>query len=238
MRALLLAAGYGTRLRPLTDTVPKCLVPIHGRPLLGYWLEQLVTAGVSPLLINLHYLPEKVRDFIAESEYRDHVTLVYEEDMLGTAGTLLKNRHFFCGEPLMLIHADNLSRFDVGAFIERHRMRPASCEITMMTFATPTPESCGIVELDGGGVVQAFHEKVANPPGNLANGAVYIIEPTVFAFLEGLKKEVIDLSTEVLPKFLGKIYTFHNDVYHRDIGTIESYQKANEDFPITKACVV
>lgn len=230
MRALLLAAGLGTRLRPLTDTIPKCLVPIKGRPLLDYWLEQLVTAGVSPLLINLHYLAEKVRAYIEESEYRDKVTLVYEENMLGTAGTLLKNRKFFGDEPLMLIHADNLSRFDVEEFIERHRRRPASCEITMMTFETSTPESCGIVELDGSGIVQAFHEKVASPPGNLANGAVYIIEPTVFEFLEGLKKDVIDLSTELLPNFLGKIYTFHNDDYHRDIGTLESYNASKKDF--------
>lgn len=230
MRALLLAAGFGTRLRPLTETIPKCLVPINGRPLLGYWLEQLITAGVSPLLINLHYLAEKVLAYIGETQYHDQITLVYEEKMLGTAGTLLKNSLFFGDEPLMLIHADNLSRFDVAAFIERHQMRPPNCEITMMTFETLTPESCGIVELDGQGIVQVFHEKVSKPPGNLANGAVYIVEPTIFTFLEDLRKETIDFSTEVLPNFLGKIYTFLNDDYHRDIGTLESYRAAQKDF--------
>ncbi len=230
MRALLLAAGMGTRLRPLTDTIPKCLVPIHGRPLLEYWLEMLDRAGIRPMLVNLHYLAEQVREYIAASRYRDVVSTVYEERLLGTAGTLLRNRSFFGEEPLMLVHADNLSRFDVRAFVARHGERPRGCEITMLTFRTPTPRSCGIVELDPDGVVLAFHEKVPDPPGDLANGAVYILEPSLFRFLEALGKETIDFSTEVLPCYLGRIFTFRNDVYHRDIGTMASYQAANRDF--------
>lgn len=229
MRALLLAAGTGTRLRPLTDTIPKCLVPIHGKPLLGYWLSMLHDAGVHPILVNLHYLADMVRAYIENSGFRQIVSTVYEENLLGTAGTLLRNRAFFGRDPLMLVHADNLSRFDVHAFVESHRTRPPGCEITMMTFRTPTPESCGIVELDERGVVKAFHEKVPEPPGNLANGAVYILEPSIFRFLERLGKEAIDFSTEVLPHYVGRIFTFHNDVYHRDIGTMESYEAANRD---------
>lgn len=230
MRAILLAAGLGTRLRPLTDTIPKCLVPIHGRPLLDYWLAMLTETGVSPILVNLHYFADRVREYIDGSGYRKQVSLVYEEELLGTAGTLLKNRSFFGDGPIMLIHADNLSRFDVRAFIERHSTRPAGCAITMLTFRTSAPESCGIVELDEEGIVQRFHEKVANPPGDLANGAVYILEPEIGDFLAGLGKEVIDFSTEVLPHYLGRTYTFHNDIYHRDIGTMESYEAAVADY--------
>jgi mannose-1-phosphate guanylyltransferase len=230
LKALLLAAGLGTRLRPLTDTIPKCLVAIHGRPLLGYWLSLLTEAGVSPLLVNLHYFPEQVRAYVAGSNYNNQVSLVFEDDLYGTAGTLLRNKEFFGDEPLMLVHADNLSRFDVAAFIDAHQKRPAGCEITMMTFQTPTPQSCGIVELDDRGVVRAFHEKEPNPPGNLANGAVYILEPSLFAFLQGLHKEVIDFSTEVLPSYIGRIFTFHNSDYHRDIGTIESYETAIQEY--------
>lgn len=230
MKALLLAAGLGTRLRPLTDSIPKCLVEIHGRPLLDYWLEMLTVAGVGPLLVNLHYFADAVRDYIADSEYRSQVVTVYEENLLGTAGTLLKNRSFFNYETLMLVHADNLSRFDVRAFLARHAARPTGCEITMLTFSTDAPSSCGILELDTNGVVQAFHEKVANPPGNLANGAVYILEPTIFEFIESLDKEEIDFSTEVLPKYLGRIYTFHNNIYHRDIGTLKSYEAAMREY--------
>jgi len=130
----------------------------------------------------------------------------------------------------MLVHADNLSRFDLRKFIARHQARPAGCVMTMMTYVTPTPESCGIVELDTRGVVVAFHEKEKDPPGDLANGAVYILEPVIFDFLQQLGKAVIDFSTEVLPSFMGKIYTFHNDVYHRDIGTMESYRAAEREF--------
>lgn len=230
MKALLLAAGLGTRLRPLTDTIPKCLVPIHGRPLLEYWLDMLQRAGVYPLLLNLHALAGQVREFIAAGPYRDIVTTVYEEKLLGTAGTLLKNRSFLEDGPFMLIHVDNLSRFDVLAFIECHGKRPPACEITMLTFMSPSPETCGILELDGHKVVQAFHEKVPDPPGRLANGAVYILEPAVFDFLASLGREIIDFSTEVLPHYLGRIFTYHNDVYHRDIGTAESYEAAQREF--------
>jgi mannose-1-phosphate guanylyltransferase len=230
MKALLLAAGLGTRLKPLTDNIPKCLVPIQGKPLLAYWLEMLTQAQVSPLLLNLHYKAEAVRDFISNGPYAKVVTCVYEETLLGTAGTLRENQAFFENEPLMLIHADNLSKFEVRSFIDRHHNRPAGCEITMMTFICPIPQSCGIVELDDRGVVQAFHEKVANPPGNLANGAVYIIDHTIVEFLNQFDQTVIDFSTQVLPSYLGKIYTFHNSEYHRDIGTWESYQAALQEF--------
>lgn len=195
-----------------------------------YWLEMLSKAGVAPVLVNLHYFADAVRDCIEASGFNNIVNTVYEEKLLGTAGTLLKNRSFFGNGPLMLIHADNLSSFDMQAFINQHEKRPAGCEITMMTFQTPSPESCGIVQLDSDGVVQGFFEKVKNPPGNLANGAVYILEPSLFDFLEGLGKEVIDFSTEVLPHYTGRIYTFHNDVYHRDIGTMESYEAALREF--------
>src|SRR6185436_15356190 len=112
MRALLLAAGLGTRLRPLTDSVPKCLVPVQGRPLLDYWLELLAPGGIERMLINTHYLPQQVRDFVARSRWREGITLVHEEKLLGTGGTVLANRAFFGAAAFMVAHADNLTRFD------------------------------------------------------------------------------------------------------------------------------
>ena len=230
MKALLLCAGLGTRLRPLTNNIPKCLVPIHGKALLEYWLSLLIEAEVYPILINVHHFADEVTDFISKSKFSKFVEIVYEEELLGTAGTLFKNRDFFDDEPLMMIHGDNLSKFDVKAFIKQHQNRPVGCEITMMTFVTSTPQSCGIVELDVNGVVQAFHEKVIDPPGNLANGAVYIFESSVFDFALDNKKEILDFSTEVLPQYMGRIYTFQNNLYHRDIGTIESYETALKEW--------
>lgn len=231
MRALLLAAGLGTRLRPVTDSLPKCLVDINGRPLLDYWIELLSDAGIVDILVNLHYMPEAVRSYIEGCRYPTRIATVYEDRLLGTGGTLLKNRAFFQEEPVMLIHADNLSFFDVRAFIDKFDSRGKNIDITMMTFNTDVPEACGIVELDGEGVVRAFHEKVRNPPGNLANAAVYILAPEVMDFVAGLGKEVIDFSTEVLPHFIGRIDTFHNAVFHRDIGTLESLFLARREYP-------
>jgi len=199
MRALLLAAGFGTRLRPLTDTIPKCLVPINGRPLLDHWLELLARGGVNQALVNLHYLPEAVRVFLAKSTYPLEITTVYEDPLLGTAGTLLKNKNYFRQEPIMLIHADNLSFFDVRKFIRKFDNRESGIDITMMTFNTDDPKTCGIVELDEMAIVCAFHEKVTNPPGNIANAAVYIISPTVVEFIAGFNKEIIDFSNDILP---------------------------------------
>jgi len=230
MRALLLSAGLGTRLRPLTKEIPKCLVPINDKPLMGYWLDMFCKEEIIPVMVNLHYLSKKVDAYIAASPYKKCVTTVYEDNLLGTGGTLLKNRHFFNKGPVLMAHGDNLSLFDIKDFIRAHSLRPEHCEMTMMTFETDTPQSCGIVELDQDNIVCAFHEKIDNPPGNLANGAVYILEPSIFDFLESLGKEVIDFSTEVLPHYIGRINTFHNGRYHRDIGTMESYQEAQKDF--------
>jgi mannose-1-phosphate guanylyltransferase len=230
VRALLLAAGLGTRLRPITDQVPKCLVPIHGKPLLGYWLDMLLPNGVERVLVNTHYLPDAVRKFVAASSWRDSIAMVHEDELLGTGGTVLRNRDFLANGPFMVVHADNLTRFNVGAFIRAHADRPAGVDVTMMTFDTDVPQSCGIVELDERGVVIKFHEKVAHPPSNHANAAVYIFEPSVIDFLASLGKAVIDISTEVLPRYLGRMQAFHNSDYHRDIGTLESLALAEREF--------
>jgi mannose-1-phosphate guanylyltransferase len=231
MRALLLAAGLGTRLRPLTDTVPKCLVEINGRPLIDHWIELLSNAGISDILINLHYLPEKVQAYVSGCTYPVHITTVMEERLLLTAGTVLKNRAFFMRDPVMLIHADNLSLFDVRAFMNRFYTRANNIDITMMTFHTDVPQTCGIVDIDAQGVVMGFHEKVKNPPGNLANAAVYILDPCVIDFIASLDKEEVDFSTEVLPHYLNRINTFRNTLYHRDIGTLVSLTLAQKEYP-------
>ncbi len=231
MKAILLTAGYGSRLRPLTDVLPKCLLPINGRPLLEYWFSTLSKAGVNAILMNLHYLPQIMKEWVRFTEYSSSIKMVYEENLLGTGGTLFHNKDFADNEPIMLVHADNLCSADMKAFIHAHKIRPRGAEITMMTFDTPTPKTCGIVEIDNAGIVRAFHEKVDNPPGNLANAAVYIVEPEVMEFLASLKKPVIDFSTEVLPAYPGKIYTFHNTGYHRDIGNPDSYLAAQIEYP-------
>ena len=230
MRALLLAAGLGTRLRPLTDTVPKCLVDVGGVPLLDRWIDLLADGSMESVLVNLHHLADVVAGHLGRGPHAIPVSTIREPELLGTGGTLLRNRAFFGDGPAMVVHADNLSLFNVRSFVERFETRLPGIEITMMTFHTDTPRSCGIVELDGDGTVRGFHEKVDDPPGDLANAAVYIVAPSVIDFIAGLGKPIVDLSTEVLPHFIGRINTFENTVYHRDIGTPQSLAVARHEF--------
>ena len=228
MRAILLAGGFGTRLRPLTNTLPKCLVPIRGQPLLDIWLNNLTQAGVGPFLINTHYLAEQVTTYIQSSAYKDQVTLVHEPILLGTAGTLIANLGFFGSEDGLLIHADNYCQQDLMEFIHAHQHRPDDCVMTMMTFRTDSPSSCGIVELDDRGVVLGFHEKTESPPGDLANGAVYIFSQSFIRALGVEYRHVTDFSTQVLPLLLGRIFTYETKGLFLDIGTPEALRKANQ----------
>ena len=227
MRALLLAAGLGTRLRPITNNTPKCLVPINGTPLLQIWLERLTAAGIGPFLINTHYLAEKVTAFIEESHFRKKIQLTFEDHLLGTAGTLIRNLDFFQGEDGLLIHADNYCLADFTAFKRAHNNRPLGCLMTMMTFRTDDPSSCGIVEVDKSGVVIGFHEKVEQPPGNLANGAIYIISHELLEIIGTDLNYITDFSTEVLHRFKGFIFSHEISDVFLDVGTPDRYEKAN-----------
>lgn len=230
MRALLLAAGLGTRLRPLTLTVPKCLVEIDGKPLLDHWLEALFAAGIERVLINTHWLAEVVQDHVARSPYRNRIDMVHEVELLGTGGTILANREWLSGGPFMVAHADNLTTFEVPGLLAAHLNRPVGCAITMLAFHTDAPKTCGILELDARNVVVAFHEKVENPPGNLANAAVYIFETELVDFITKRGTAFVDLSTEVLPFYLGRIFAVITNGYHRDIGSAEALARAREEF--------
>jgi len=227
MRALLLCAGLGTRLRPITNNIPKCLVPINGAPLLQIWLERLTAAGIGPFLVNTHYLADKVNKFVEASLFRKKIQMTFENHLLGTAGTLVRNLDFFQGEDGLLIHADNYCLADFTAFLRAHNNRPLDCLMTMMTFRTDDPSSCGIVEVDESNVVIGFHEKVEHPPGNLANGAIYIISPELLKIIETDLNYITDFSTEVLHRFKGRIFSHEISDVFLDVGTPDRYEKAN-----------
>ena len=222
MRAVLLAAGLGTRLRPLTDTIPKCLVPINGKPLLDIWCESLLKVGVSQILVNLHYKHQVVEEHIAKATYRDQVESVFEPELLGTAGTLIANRNFFNSQDGILLHADNYSEANLGQLI--HNQRPAKCLMTMLAFRTDTPQTCGILEVDDQNVLQNMYEKSLQDHGNLANGALYILSSELIASLTTES----DFSTQVIPKLYDHIYVVETNEIYLDIGTPESYALAQE----------
>jgi len=204
-------------------------MPVQGRPLLEYWFSILQKVKISNVLVNTHYHSELVVEFLQRPILSDWVKSVYEKDLLGTAGTLRVNKGFFQDDTVLLIHADNLCCCDFSRFLDfHHNERPAGTLMTMMTFKTSAPSTCGIVEVEQDGTVIAFYEKVANPPSDLANAAVYLLEPEIIEWI-ALHPEISDFSTEVLPHFIGKIATWKNDNVLRDIGTIEMLKDAQSD---------
>ena len=231
MIALLLAAGFGNRLKPLTNTVPKCLVPILEKPLLGYWLELLSNnEKIKKIYINTHYFSDQVEEFIKNHKTEIDVELIYEPKLLGTAGTLKNLINMVSVQDLFVAHADNLSLFNLSDLITSFDQRPKISEITMMTFDTDEPENCGIIKKDKEGIVTEFHEKKKSFHGYEANGAVFIFSKKSIHKIREIEN-CKDISLDILPLFLGKISVFKNNTYHRDIGNNKSYLIAQNQFP-------
>jgi len=224
MKAFLLAAGKGTRLRPITDTTPKCLVPIQGRPLLGWWLELLRSHGVQQILINLHHLPEQVLRYVHTAGFDDlDVRFSDEPELLGSAGTLRANRHFVDpGEPFFVCYADTLTNADLGALLRSHLR--AGLPATVAVFRTDKPEQCGIVEVSAEGVVVAFEEKPRKPRSNLANAGILVLEPAVLDLIP--EKVPADISYDLLPRLIGKMSAFVIEDFLMDVGTPDNYEQA------------
>jgi len=203
-------------------------MPLNGSPILGHWLLKLESLPNTQIYINTHHFSSLVEKYLKNKRGQQDIISLYEKVLLGTAATISHNYKIFKGLPLLLIHSDNWSVVNLSKFINFHSTdRPKDALITMMTFNTNQPESSGIVELNSKKIVTNFFEKVDNPPSNLANAAVYMIEPEVVEWI--FQNKVVDFSTEVIPQFLGKIVTWHNSNVHIDIGNIENLKLAQED---------
>lgn len=228
-RGLILAAGLGLRLRPLTDHRPKCLVPVAGRPLLDYWVDALVACGVREALVNTHAHAEQVRAYVAGVNGRGGIRLVeaHEPRLLGSAGTIAANPGLAGDGPVVVVSADNFSDVDLGRMLRFHATHgdPA----TMMLFHTDTPHRCGIARLDADGRVAEFVEKPAHPVGTLANAGVYVMDAALYARVAAM--DAFDLGTDVLPGLVGAMRGWTWDGYHRDLGTPEAYAQGQADAP-------
>jgi NDP-sugar pyrophosphorylase family protein len=228
--ALLLAGGLGTRLRPLTDTVPKCLVPIAGKALIDYWFDALERVGIRDVLINTHHLPEPVRAHLSTVNATRPLSVreAYEPKLLGSAGTLHANRSWADDvDEVLLIYADNLSSVDLGKVLAFHGSHPDP--LTMLLFHTPYPKQCGIAELDGEGRVVEFVEKPAEPKSDLANAGLYVLDAD--AYREIADRKLFDIGFDVLPSYVGRMRGYVFDGYHRDIGSLESLAAAQAEAP-------
>lgn len=227
MKAFILAAGYGTRLHPITLNTPKCLVEIKGKKLLQWWLELLEKYGIDEILINTHYLPEQVEEFIRQYQGKIKIKAVYEKELLGSAGTIRANMDFVENEEeFLIIYADNLTNINLEKMTAFHHEKNA--DVTIGTFYTNTPQQCGIIEVDSSSKVISFEEKPEHPKSNHANAGIYIMKSSALDYFKDESRK--DIGMDVLPKLIHKMYGYPIKEYLRDIGTIDNYKKANEDF--------
>jgi mannose-1-phosphate guanylyltransferase len=233
MKAFLLVAGRGERLRPLTDTVPKCLLPINGTPLLQIWLEHLERSGIDEVLINTHWLHEQVQDFVEQwlaNHTQMKIILYHEPTLLGSAGTLLANRQWAGQGPFFIIYGDNLTLFDLQKMLAFHRKNRHP--LTIRIYKRANPRRAGIVCLDENNIVIDFEEKPQKPKSDLGAGGIYIADYRIFDFFpkprEGRMSDILDLSYHVLPKMAGKMKAYDSGEFSMDIGTPDSLAKAQK----------
>lgn len=229
-KVLVLAGGLGTRLRPLTDRMPKCLLEIAGRPLLDYWFDRFAEANLEEVLINTHHGPGEMRKYIDQVNELGRFRLqeAFEPELLGSAGTIHANRGFADdADDVVIVYADNLSDVDLKDLIRFHRSHEDP--LTMMLFRTSQPELCGIAQMDKEQRIVSFAEKPEQPNGNLANAGVYVV--TANAYREIADMNAFDLGYDVLLKFVGRMRGWEWEGYHCDVGTPESLVHARKDAP-------
>jgi mannose-1-phosphate guanylyltransferase len=232
MKAFLLAAGVGSRLRPITDTTPKCMLAIGGKPLLDIWLDAFGRAGVDEVLVNLHHLPDVVRQHLDARAGTPTVRTVFEQELLGSAGTLAANRAWVGGEEMFLAcYADNLTDFDLRSLAETHRVHGAIATLTV--FHSERPSAGGVVELDATGTVVGFTEKPSKPVSDLVNAGMYAFHPRVLDEIGGPLPR--DIGYDLLPRLVGRAKAIPVEGYFRDVGTAEAYQRAQREWLVRAA---
>jgi NDP-sugar pyrophosphorylase family protein len=228
MKGMILAAGEGRRLRPLTDYLPKPMLPVAGRPLLEHTIIHLRDCGITDLAINLHHLPAAVMDYFGDGS-RWGVKLQYsvEERLWGSAGGVKRLQSFF-DETFVVYYGDVFTRADLRPMIALHRQSGAMA--TMGLYHVPDPWNRGIVRLDD---TQAIVQFVEKPPrdqvfSNLANAGIYVMEPEVLDRIPA--GQVWDFGRDVFPSMLADGIRTAGYVIQDlliDIGLPEKYQEAN-----------
>jgi mannose-1-phosphate guanylyltransferase len=227
-RAFLLAAGLGTRLRPLTYHTPKCLVPIKGKPLLEIWLHFCERWGIQEVLINTHHLAPMVEAWAAAQSSRTRIRLAHEESLLGSAGTVAANRAFIgSAKDFYVFYADNLVSIDLESLRSFHFRHDGV--LTLGLFHSSQPHQCGIVTLDSEQRVVTFEEKPVQPESDLANAGVFVARRELLDFLP--TGGFSDFGKNILPKLVGRMRGYVLNGYLLDIGTLKNYERALVEWP-------
>ena len=230
MKAMVLAAGRGERMRPLTDHFAKPLLPIANRPVMGYILSHLARHGFTEVVANLCYQAREIEACFGDGEaYGVHLSYSREEQLWGSAGSVKRNESFFTGEPFLVIGADDLTDMDLSALRRRHGEAGAMASIGLVEVAETS--QFGIVVTDGQGRIQRFVEKPqGEAPSNTANTQIYLFASRLHDLIPA--GEWYDFGFNVFPALVATdepFYGFALPGYWRDIGSLEDYLAAQWD---------
>jgi len=228
MKAFLLAAGHGTRLRPITDTIPKCLAPICGTPMLRIWIEICRSAGVDEVMVNLHTHADVVRAWLNANSNGMRIGLAEEPTLLGSAGTLLANRDWIASESFFwILYADVLTNTSLSRMREFHLLHhPAA---TLGLYQVPDPSRCGVVTFDEQMVIREFVEKPTDPKSSWAFSGIMIGTPELLKRIPS--RYPVDLGFDVLPQLAGQMLAYPISDFLLDIGTLDNYKRAQNTWP-------
>jgi NDP-sugar pyrophosphorylase family protein len=232
VKAFILAAGLGTRLRSLGLDVPKVMVPIGGKPLLQHYLELLSRQGILDVIVNLHYLPEKITEHFGDgSRFGVNITYSHEPQLLGTAGAVKKMEAQLRDGPFVLFYGDNLIRLELPVLLAFHQARQGLATIAL--WESPEPWTGGVVETEADGRVRRFVEKPDRKDisTNLINAGIYVLEPAILDAIPA--GQFYDFGKDLFPKLLAEgkpLYAMKPNAYVQDIGTPERLAKAQRDY--------
>jgi NDP-sugar pyrophosphorylase family protein len=232
VKAFILAAGLGTRLRSLGLDLPKVMVPIGGKPLLAHHFALLGRQGIREFIVNVHYMPEKITEYFGDgSAFGVRISYSHEPVLLGTAGAVKKMESELRDGPFVLFYGDNLVRLELGALLEFHRARRALASIAL--WESPEPWTGGVVETDPTGRVLRFVEKPDRKEisTNRINAGIYVLEPAVLDAIPA--GQFYDFGRDLFPRLLAggqPLYAMLPNAYVQDIGTPERLAKAQQDY--------
>ena len=225
MRAMVLAAGLGTRLRPLTYEITKPMVPVLDRPVMAHILDLLDRHGFEQVIANLHYFPETIREHFGDRlEYR------YEPELLGTAGGVRACADFFGDQPFLVISGDALTDIDLGSFLASHRASGGIATLAVKRVADT--REFGVVLHDREGRITGFQEKPSPEEAlsDLGNCGIYIFDPRVFDYFP--ERPFVDWAQDVFPALLENDVPFHIheiDEYWNDVGSLGELRQGTFD---------
>lgn len=228
-KAMIMAAGLGTRLHPLTGTTPKPMVPILNRPVMQHMINLLRRHGVRQVAANLHYYPEVIRGYFGDgSSFGVELRYNFEESLLGTAGGVGEFREFFADGTFFVVSGDGLTDIDLSAFLAAHRRSGGIA--TLAVKDVDDPSHYGVVVADDDERIVGFQEKpsCAEALSHCCNCGIYAFEPEIFSYVPA--KTFVDWARNVFPALLAEdvpFYRWRFSSYWNDVGNIDEYRRSN-----------